>query len=243
MDTQESSTHKELRSSQATQSEECTSAVIEAIENFSNPFQVPSKDVLYCISSGAPAPTQIEEDLLSAGVKGQDAYSKFVDERLVSKTKLFHDPITKVRLKTFSDAAKTAKLKATGNKKSREITTERNVLGQLVLLSVNHNISLQRVLCFPLGPVPWSLASADGLPIKTDKAKLLHELEGDHQTILQQQYSSSYVIDGNALYQAQVALPGTFGELADSLFQQLPRVSRVNFVTDTYKQDSIKGIE
>ncbi|XP_041373542.1 uncharacterized protein LOC121386637 [Gigantopelta aegis] len=52
-----------------------------------------------------------------------------------------------------------------------------------------------------------------------------------------------YVIDGSALLQAQVALLSTFGELADSIFDQLPKVQRVDFVSDSYLPLSIKGIE
>jgi hypothetical protein len=49
------------------------------------------------------------------------------------------------------------------------------------------------------------------------------------------------IIDGNAMF--QVALPSTFGELTDSLFAQLPNVSRVDYVTDSYFQNSIKSME
>ena len=37
---------------------------------------------------------------------------------------------------------------------------------------------MEKTLCYPLGPVPWSLATSDGKPVKTDKSKLLHCLEG-----------------------------------------------------------------
>ena len=43
---------------------------------------------------------------------------------------------------------------------------ERNVFAQLVLLSLKHNISMEKH-CYP---VPWSLATADGKPVKTDKS-------------------------------------------------------------------------
>ena len=40
-----------------------------------------------------------------------------------------------------------------------------------------------------------------------------------------------------------VSLPSTFGELAEYVFQQLPRAQRVDFVTDSYHPLSIKGLE
>ena len=40
-----------------------------------------------------------------------------------------------------------------------------------------------------------------------------------------------------------VSLPSTFGELAEYVFQQLPRAQRVDFVTDSYHPPLIKGLE
>ena len=38
-------------------------------------------------------------------------------------------------------------------------------------------------------------------------------------------------------------LANTFGELAESIFEQLPRIQLLDFVTDTYLPLSIKGTE
>ena len=45
------------------------------------------------------------------------------------------------------------------------------------------------------------------------------------------------------MLQAMVSLPSTFGELAEYVFQQLPRAQRVDFVTDSYHLRSIKELE
>lgn len=58
------------------------------------------------------------------------------------------------------------------------LRAEKNLFGQLILLSEAHNISMERALSYPLGQVAWSSATADGCPVKTDKAKLMHHLEG-----------------------------------------------------------------
>ena len=52
-----------------------------------------------------------------------------------------------------------------------------------------------------------------------------------------------HVIDGNAILQSLTTIPGTFEKLAESVFNQLPKAERVDFVTDTYKQLSIKSYE
>ena len=92
------------------------------------------------------------------------------------------------------------------SKKTKEIKAERNVFGQLVVLALKHDINMKSVLSFPLGPVPWALATADGLPAKTDKSKLLHHLEGDRHTIQRPSDNNiCHVIDGNAPFTSSFA--------------------------------------
>ena len=59
----------------------------------------------------------------------------------------------------------------------------------------------------------------DGFPVKTDKAKLMHQLEDDaalvHHPCLDD--LGAYVVDGNALLHALTALPQTFVELSESV--------------------------
>lgn len=87
-------------------------------------------------------------------------------------------------------------------------------------------------------------ATSNGTPVKTDKSQLMHALENDnHHVMKPNQRHITYIIDGCALFQAQVALPNTFGELAESIFDQLPNVDRVDFITDKYEVLSIKAIE
>ena len=44
-------------------------------------------------------------------------------------------------------------------------------------------MNMQEVLTYPLGPLPWYIATADGTSTKTAKAALLHILEGKAQRI------------------------------------------------------------
>ena len=86
----------------------------------------------------------------------------------MEKTKSFNDPIKKLNLKTFAHCSKTAKV--TGlSKKSSQITAERNVFGQLVVLGLQHDLSMEKVFSYTLGPVPWPLVIGDGTPAKIDK--------------------------------------------------------------------------
>ena len=128
----------------------------------------------------------------------------FIKEWLVDKTENYHDPITRRKFKTFSSMEKCQKMRSSRNKVV-EIRAERNVFAQLVLLSMEHDIDLELALSFQLGPVPWALATADGSPVKSDKSKLLHNLEGtivpSDQPAIQ---DSVYICDGNAIRQSQI---------------------------------------
>lgn len=154
MGSSEFTSHKDLRSSQIRQTEDDTCKVIKAIHNFTNPFEVDCHSLLYCLSSGVPASQDVEQDLLEAERKGTEAHDKFVQERLIDCTKSYHDSIRKQKLKTFANQAKTASVSGK-SKKTKEITAERNVFGQLVVLASNHQLNMESVLSYPLGPVPW----------------------------------------------------------------------------------------
>ena len=42
----------------------------------------------------------------------------------------------------------------------------RNIFGQLIWLSIQHNIDFKKLPQYPLSQVPWSLNTPDGLPLK-----------------------------------------------------------------------------
>ena len=83
------------------------------------------------------------------------------------------------------------------------------------MLSQVHNIDLDKLFTYPLSPVPWSTATADGCFCKTNKSQLLHVIEKDvsHLDVVLPS-NHVYVIDGNALIRSIVHLPQTFGDFA-----------------------------
>jgi hypothetical protein len=92
------------------------------------------------------------------------------------------------------------------------------------MIAIKHNISLERVFQFLLGPVPWSLATSDDTSAKTDKSGVMHCLESEsHVSEKPAADTNIYIIDGNAISNSLVAFPSTFAELFDSLFVQLPK--------------------
>ena len=107
IDSLEPTSHKEVRSSQILKSEQDMCCIMEAINNFINPFTIEDKDMLYCLSSGAPVPSNVENDILMSDEIGKKAHKQFVKDRLIDKTVSFHAPVKKQNLKTFANQAKT----------------------------------------------------------------------------------------------------------------------------------------
>ena len=150
----------------------------------------------------------------------------------------FHAPLKRNKLKTFTSLSKVVSVKSSG-KKEIKIKTQRNLFGQLLILSQVHNIDLEKVLTYPLNTVPWAMATSDGFPLKTNKATLLHKIEDKYAPQIQdepQMKHSVHLVDGNALLQSLTDLPDTFGDLAKCVFSALPLSEIVHFVTDTYVQ-------
>ena len=240
---EDDSLHKEIRPSQIKSSQEAVDKVIQAFRSFQDPFTVENKDELFCLSSGVPTDPSVRNDLLRAMEFGEQARDDFVQKRLGEKTVEFHKPIKRMNLKTFDSNKVVKRVKSTANKLV-QIKAERNVFGQLILLSVSNNIDLRLTLTYPLGPVPWSMATPDGFPMKTDKSKLLHLLEASVEPSEMPPLNTAvYVVDGNALLQSMVSIPDNFEALAENVFAKLPKTSRVDFVTDSYHRGSIKSVE
>ena len=56
-----------------------------------------------------------------------------------------------------------------------------------------------QVLTYPLGPLPWYIATADDTPTKTAKAALLHILEGKAQHVEDVPGSAVCILEGLAI--------------------------------------------
>ena len=242
--------HKDCEKSEISKSEIDVKSVMNSFENhFLNPFAIETHDKLFCVSSGVPVSEEIANDLLSIDKIGETAYREFIQKRFVEKSVPFHDAITRIKPKSFSDNAVTTVIKGKKGGKDVTIKASRNVFIQLTILANEQNFSLAKMLEYPLSPIPWSLATADGMITSTDKSQLMHFLEKDCVRMpeaLAKLKCLTRVIDGMALVRQQKSLPKTFGDLADQIFKQLNlnKYDRVDFVTDTYgRKDSIKVME
>ena len=87
----------------------------------------------------------------------------------------------------------------------------------MIIIAENRKLKMNDVLCHPLGPLPWSLASADGSLRKTNKASLAKELQKNTTAADMIPQPCARMIVGMALVQKIRGEQKTFAEVADNL--------------------------
>ena len=125
--------HRDLQPAEVEKSEKMVKRTIEAITSFQNPFDLPDKSKLYCLSSGAAASPATECDVMSAEQKGKEAKFIFITERLEKKDHFF-EPIKRTNLKTMGDNKKTVRM-TSSKSKVIEYRQKGNVMLHLLMKS------------------------------------------------------------------------------------------------------------
>lgn len=244
-DTDSSTRHRDLRPAEIQKSEQEVCETQEAIKGFINPFTIDEKDNLYCISSGARVPDVNENDILMAETRGKGAKEDFIKDRLEANDKFF-EPVKRVNLKTMEHMGKTVKIKSSKNKVV-EYRQQGNIAIQLLVKSQKpqNQIDMADLMKYPLTPVPCSIGSADGSLAKNDKSKGFKYLVGDTDIadVPKQDDSLLVVEDGNALFHCMREVPSNFKQIAEKLFNMMPKKVDVIFSTDMYLEDSVKSME
>ena len=236
--------HTETGKSRMKRDEEDVRKVMEVVSNWTNPFE-PSEE-LASLSSGCVVTETIKSDLLAAKEKGTEALTTFVEDRLLSDSAGFFDPLPKLKLGTFRDAQK----KTTVSKEGRAVIlrADRNLFARLLVIGQSRQMDLRQLLVHALGPLPWSLALFDGTLVKTNKAALPKLLEDGVESLqcLPAQ-TTAVIIDAMAMLQTLSKTPERFSELAEMIFKrilmQAGEARRVDFVGDQYPDISIKNME
>ena len=237
--------HHNLSPTRIQRDEEDVKATINVInENFISPFE---EQELVSSSNGVLSTEKITSDLLTAEEKGLSALNTSTEERLVKQTMDFYEPIKKLKLSTFSEKSKSAKIKT--QDKIVQLTAEKNVFGRIAMMSQHKNIDMKEIFAFPLSLVPWALADSMGTLKKTNKAILIHELENVELAEPNEEVVSNTctVIDGMALVRKIKTAGLTYEEFALKLLNTLLSTSssssRIDVVFDVHQQISIKNAE
>ena len=105
-------------------------------------------------------------------------------------------------------------------------------------------LDLDKLLTYPLTPVPYSIGLADGFLAKTDKSKgYKHVVKDCDDAKLPDPRQNLITEDGNAVFHCLREIPQTFGDISRMVLGSALHLSTVIFSTDMYKEDSVKGVE
>ncbi|KAK3741562.1 hypothetical protein QZH41_002944 [Actinostola sp. cb2023] len=240
--------HGEIQAPRISKEKKAVTSVQGLIQSWNNPF-AESQDVV-SISTAKQALKDVANDLLKAHEIGEKEYKQFKEGRLeCTPPKIkFHDPIKLKKLKTFSSLMKQKHIKAKG--RTLILKADRSLFGRMIIMGQSRKIEVKDLLCHSLGPLPWALATPDGLPRKTNKAALATLLQKGVQLAERVPENSAIVIDAMSLVQKLNVASNqtTFGTVASALLSMAlneggPQSSRIDIVFDTYREISIKNVE
>ena len=160
---------KQMGKSRMAVDERDVKKVYDTITNWGNPFSSCESDGIHHLASGKSATQKLEDDLIGALEKGQDAMKSFIQTRIIKSDVPFYDPIPKMKLSSFSTLS-LSKVKIGGNEVI--IKADRDLFARLIIIAQSRDLDLREVFSYSLGPVPWPLASGDGSLCKTVKLSL-----------------------------------------------------------------------
>ena len=199
------------------------------------------------LASGVIASEEIQRDLLQAYALGEVAANNFIRDRLETSKEPFYNPISREKLRTFSSNTQT---KVKVSKQDIVLKADRAIFVRLLVVAQTRSVDLGKLFTYSLGPIPWSLANADGTLAKTVKSKLLGLIEPGTLPVETVPAKSVWILDGMALLQGLSSLScnSTFAHLADQVFSRATFAfksgsSRIDFVVDQYPAISIKACE
>ena len=133
----------------------------------------------------------------------QRSMEAFISTRINTNEVSFWDPLSKLKINTFSSAAKKMEVKATNNKVIT-LNTDRELFGRLLVVAKQRDIDLREVLNYELSAVPVAIAHGDGSLRKTAKSSLMSVLEKNVAVLPSLPPSlipTAFVIDAMALVQ------------------------------------------
>ena len=210
--------HGELQAPRIAKDGKAVSAVQNLIDSWNNPFA--ENQNVVSISTAKEAPDDVRRDLLQAQSIGEEEYQKFKKERLEStppKVK-FHDPLKLKKLKTFSSLTKQKKIKPTG--RAVILKADRTLFTRMIVMGQSRKIDVRDLLSHSLGPLPWALATPEGLPGKTNKAALAAQLQKNEHLVQRIPENAATIIDAMGLVQKinVASSQTTLGSVASTFF-------------------------
>ena len=156
-----------------------------------------------------------KEDILKAYKIGKLGFERFVEERVFSHNVSLYDPIKQNNLKSFITREKDKKEAA----KAFAVTADKQTFRRLLLIQEKRGV-LMDVLSYELTICPLSIASPDGMVMKTAKYKLMQHLEKEISSLATHPMNCC-IYDGMVLLQKSPTQLATFGDVSDYLLKKV----------------------
>ena len=234
---------QELPPSKIEKNAEDVKTLIEVIENAINAFSNDvDKNQLFNIATGKSAAEETKKLLLNVRKSGKSLQEKFIKECNKDPDK-FENPISRQKMKTFATELKKVKVRGS-NEKTAVSTMMRDLFDSILCVALEKKVDMADILTYPLTPVPLSLCHLDGSMQKTQKTKLLQELEKRVKSTSPSHIDVT-IIDAMFFLHLLFDLPQTFGQIATVILKRVCNVkSRViHLVFDEVISPSIKDCE
>lgn len=154
----------------------------------------------------------------------------------------FEKAISRVKCHTFVDMIK--KKKVTVARGVVELRMQRDLFGQLLQISLKKELDLEKVLAYPLTPIPLSMFHLDGTMCKTQKSALMALLEKyDHSE--PPENTDVIVYDGYFMLHQMKDVPLSFGNISKKVLQMIcATTAKIIYIAfDRYIFPSIKDTE
>lgn len=128
------------------------------------------ESLLYNISTGLAVQDNIEQFLLNVEKRGNEQREQFLEE-CSEDAERFESTIKNNRIVTFVDAVPKKRISMSG--KLVEVRMQCDLFAQLLFISLEQTLNIDKVLSYPLTRRPLTLCHAGGVICKTDKSVLL----------------------------------------------------------------------
>lgn len=219
------------------------SNLVAVIQEAGNPFSERTTDFITLQSKDiiSPAAHDAMKELLAVG--GQQ-FETFFQERLVTRTKKLSDPITRNNVVLIAGAK--GKRKGERCHQISSLKQDCHLFSRLYIGCQTRSGGLDDFFMYENQATPPSLSSEGKLRLAS-KSSLLECLESLHPPQANSPDMDVLIVDGAAL--VNMIRPGpakTFRSYAENVFlpfvtHMLQNVSRLDFVWDVYRADSLKS--
>ena len=219
-------------------------ALTASIEETCNPFRI-EEPTLINIATGKAASSSTSEYLLSTLERGEMAKVSFHSE-WEGDPKRFFKPVKRIPIKHF--ASETLRTRRTVVAKVINAENLRDVFTRILLVAArNTRLDMRTLLRYPITDYPMALAHPDGVPIKTEKARLLKKLESLQVTTeaFSELAADTKIFDGCLIVHSmlsQTAAGMTYGQIARQILASVctGSATEIHLCLDRYQKDSIK---